>query len=314
MSLEIVHPSSVDEAIAWLAASPPPLDSPTQHRFRRGEHLGPAFAHGQRRPEWVWAAREDGAAPLAVVAGLGHPNGMVLDYFGATETAALATAVGAATAAAHELPEAEASLYTPPGREADSPEVRPLAGILRDAGWKLLVERCHYEFRPEPELGRDSSTTLRLEKPHGPDDPRLFALQREILRGTLDAHERVLIDRHGLETAARQALDDILDADPWDCIRLAHADEPDLDGPAGLTCWQAMPSGRGYLAFVGVAHGARGRGFGRQLVALATAGLIEEGATTLIADTDRTNHPMVRAFADAGWPETETRLDFTPAS
>lgn len=312
MSLEIIHPASVDEAIAWLAASPAPLDSPTQHRFRRGEHLDPAFAHGQRRPEWVWAARSDDGEPVAVVAGLGHPNGMVLDHFGASDPTALAAVVLAATTAAREFPESEACLYAPAGLTATSPEARDLVRILHDAGWRLLVERCHYEVAPTPELGRDVATTLRLAGLEGPDDPRLLKLQREIMRETLDAHDQLLVERDGLEAASRQAKEDILAADPWECVHLAYADEAGRDAPVGFASWQAMPSGRGYLAFVGVAQEARGHGFGRQLVALATAGLIEEGATTLIADTDRTNHPMVRAFADAGWPETETRIDFTP--
>lgn len=312
MSLEITQPTSAGVAIAWLAASPPPLDSPTQHRFRRGEHLKPAFEHGQRKPDWVWAARSGDSDPVAVVAGLGHPGGLVLDHFGGADPAGLAAALRAATAAARGFSEAEACLYAPPGRTAESPEARVLVSALHDAGWQVLVERCHYEFTPDAGLGRDVSATLRLEKPAGPDDARLLPLQREILRGTLDAHDRVLVERDGLEAAARQALADVLDADPWDCIRIAYADGTGLDGPVGYTAWRATASGRGYLAFVGVAEAARGNGFGRQLVALATSGLVEEGATTLIADTDRTNHPMVRAFADAGWPETETRIDFTP--
>jgi hypothetical protein len=29
----------------------------------------------------------------------------------------------------------------------------------------------------------------------------------------------------------------------------------------------------------------------------------------LIADTDNENLPMAQAFADVGWPQTETRID-----
>ncbi|WP_147917459.1 GNAT family N-acetyltransferase [Ruania zhangjianzhongii] len=310
--MEIVQPASADEAIRWLAASPPPFESPTQQRFRRMEHLQPAFERGQRRPEWVWAALDGGGEPAAVVAGLGHADGLILDYFGAADPAALTPALRAATAAAREFPEAEACLYAPPGLPATSEEVRAVVSALAEAGWQLLVERCHYEFTPEPGLAGDDASTLRLEQLHGPDDARLIDLQREIMRETLDAHDRVLIERDGLEAATRQAMEDVLDADPWECIHLAYADGTGLEGPVGFASWRAMTSGRGYLAFVGVAQTARGHGFGRQLVTLATAGLIADGATTLIADTDRTNYPMVRAFADAGWPETETRMDFTP--
>lgn len=312
MPLTVVQPTSVDEAISWLTTSPPPLSSATQHRFRSADHLEPAFARGQRRPEWVWAARRNGSDPVAVVAALGHPSGLLLDHFGATEPLGLAAALGEATAAARAFPEAEASLYAPPGLTAASEEARVMVSALEAAGWRLLVERCHYEFTPTPALNRDFVGTLRLEQLEGPEDARLIDLHREIMRETLDAHDRVLIHRDGLEAATRQSLDAVLAADPWTCLRLAFADGSGLEGPVGLVSWQAMASGRGYLAFVGVPQAARGRGFGRQLVALATRGLIADGATTLIADTDRTNAPMVRAFADAGWPETETRLDFTP--
>ena len=30
----------------------------------------------------------------------------------------------------------------------------------------------------------------------------------------------------------------------------------------------------------------------------------------LIADTDNQNVPMAKAFAEVGWPQTETRRDF----
>jgi ribosomal protein S18 acetylase RimI-like enzyme len=70
-----------------------------------------------------------------------------------------------------------------------------------------------------------------------------------------------------------------------------------------------MSSGRAFVLFVGVCREHRGRGFGRELLAWQTRELIASGATVLIADTDNTNVPMARAFADVGWPQTETRID-----
>ena len=72
----------------------------------------------------------------------------------------------------------------------------------------------------------------------------------------------------------------------------------------------ARPNGRAFILFVGVAHDHRGHGYGRQLLAWQTRRLLEAGATVLIADTDNQNVPMAKAFADVGWPQTETRLDF----
>jgi len=58
-----------------------------------------------------------------------------------------------------------------------------------------------------------------------------------------------------------------------------------------------------------VPYEARGHGYGRQLLAWQTRRLIDGGALTLIADTDKENVPMARGFADVGWPQTETRID-----
>ena len=41
----------------------------------------------------------------------------------------------------------------------------------------------------------------------------------------------------------------------------------------------------------------------------AISWLAASGATVLVADTDNSNPPMARAFADVGWPQTETRID-----
>ena len=70
-----------------------------------------------------------------------------------------------------------------------------------------------------------------------------------------------------------------------------------------------MPNGRAFVLFVGVCRDHRGRGYGRELLAWQTRELMAPAATVLIADTDNTNVPMARAFADVGWPQTETRID-----
>ena len=52
-ALQFFHPASVDEAIGLLAASPLPVDSPTQRRIRGDVHLRDTFRSGRRRPAWV---------------------------------------------------------------------------------------------------------------------------------------------------------------------------------------------------------------------------------------------------------------------
>lgn len=309
MSYDIFQPVTSDEAINLLSASPIPFDSPTQHRYRSLEHLEYAFDVDRRRPEWVWAARDETGQTAAVVGGLHNGLGIVLDHLGARDMKALRVVLRAATQYAQRLPDPEATLFMPAGVGAACPRVQPWAGALEKAGWQLLVERHHYEFLPEAQLATGIATTLRLEPLTGRDDPRLLELHGEIMRGTLDAHDLSLIERVGHDAATRDSLAYLLDADPWECIRLAFADSPK---PVGYVSWRAMEGGRGFVVFVGVAHATRGRGYGRELLAHATRGLMQAGSTTLIADTDSANTPMAAAFADIGWPRTETRIDFIP--
>src|SRR3954447_26442774 len=86
-ALQFFHPASVDEAISLLAASPLPVDSPTQRRIRGDAHLRDTFGSGRRRPAWVWGVRyADDPAPLGVVAAFGADTPddrvYVLDHFG----------------------------------------------------------------------------------------------------------------------------------------------------------------------------------------------------------------------------------------
>ncbi len=311
-ALQFVHPASVDEAVSWLAASPLPVDSPTQRRIRGLTHLHDSFGSGRRRPAWVWAVRAgDDGLPLGVVAAFGSsaPDDrvLVLDHFGLPEDPAVAAdLVAIASAEAVAGGADEVGIFAPTDLAFDDPPLARLADPLRAAGWRLLVERRHYEFEASPGLGRDVPTELFLDQPIGADDPRLAACHREIMRDTLDAHDAALVERIGFEAACRESLAYLLDADPVECLRLATDASGSL---VGLVSGRLLPTGRAFVLFVGVARDHRGRGYGRELLAWQTRDLVASGATVLVADTDNTNLPMAKAFADVGWPQTETRID-----
>ena len=311
-ALQFFHPASAEEAIALLAASPLSVDSPTQRRIRGATHLRDTFGSGRRRPAWVWSVRyADDPTPLGVVAAFGadapDDRVFVLDHFGLPSDPGVARALVAhATAEAVAAGADEAGIFAPTGATFDDTALARLADPLRAAGWRLLVERRHYEFEPAAGLGDGVPTVLFLDPPTGPDDPRLAACHREVMRDTLDAHDAELIERAGFEPACRESLAFLLDSDPVGCIRLATDGAGSL---VGLVSGRLMSSGRAFVLFVGVCRDHRGRGFGRELLAWQTRELIDSGATVLIADTDNTNLPMARAFADVGWPQTETRID-----
>lgn len=202
-------------------------------------------------------------------------------------------------------------MFTPPDAGADDSRVRSSTDALADAGWGVFVERCHYEFVPVEEAGGagGSQPSLHLEQLTDAADPRLAVVHRELMAGTLDAHDSATVDRVGFDAACVEALAYLLESDPVDCIRLAH---DEVGRVVGMVSFLSMPGGRSFLLFVGVAREHRGHHYAAQLVRLATRSLVDAGATVLIADTDTTNRPMVRAFEDAGWPRTETRIDFVP--
>jgi ribosomal protein S18 acetylase RimI-like enzyme len=255
----------------------------------------------------------DEPTPLGVVAGFGSPETgrlLVLDHFGIPDDPSVARElVALATHDALAAGVDEAGIFAPAGVIVDDPTLSRLVAPLRAAGWRLLVERRHYEFEPPDAVAAGVITALSFEQLHDPGDPRLVACHREVMRDTLDVHDRTLIERLGFEHACRESLAFLLEADPVDCIHLAI--EP-VGEVVGMVSGLSMNSGRGVVLFVGVTHDHRGRGYGRELLAWQTRELVEAGATVLIADTDNANLPMARAFADVGWPQTETRIDLVP--
>jgi ribosomal protein S18 acetylase RimI-like enzyme len=307
-ALQLFHPASDDEARALLLNAQPPVDSPTQHRYRTALHLDDTLTSGRRRPDWVWSVRRADGPPLGVVAAVGtsYPEDRVhvLDFFSMPDDseAAVALVAWATTEARCD----EAGIFAPTGARIDDPSLATLVGPLRAARWRLLVERRHYEFEPSAGLGNDQPTGLHFERLTDPDDPRLAACHRGVMRDTLDAHDAALIRRLGFDEACRQSLAFLLEADPVECIHLA------TDGSGavvGMVSGLTLSTGRAFVLFVGVPAQARGNGYGRQLLAWQTRRLLDDGATLLIADTDNENLPMARAFADVGWPQTETRID-----
>jgi ribosomal protein S18 acetylase RimI-like enzyme len=309
-SWQLFHPASVAEAHSLLATSAMPVDTRTQRRVRSDDYLSANFESGRRRPEWVWGVRrDDDPAPLGVIGAFVTPDGRtLLDVFDLPADRDVARLlVGRATADALAQPgDKEVCIFAPPGSTVDDDDLAPLVGPLREEGWRLLVERRHYEFEPAPDLAADATTALVFEQLSDPADARLAACHREVMRDTLDAHDRELVDRLGFDRACAESLDSLITADPVDCVHLAF----DAAGEVvGMVSGFVHPNKRGVVAFVGVARDHRGHGYGRQLLAWQTQQLLAAGATTLIADTDNENVPMARAFADVGWEQTETRID-----
>jgi RimJ/RimL family protein N-acetyltransferase len=267
-----------------------------------GDRYSAMAARGEYRPEWTWIASRDGTvvARAAWWAGPGDDAPAALDWFDFTDP-------GAAGQLLRTAPlRTEYSLKLPPGWR-DDPAVAQAAQARIDAAQAArltpLVERYHYEWTPE--CGSPARPG-RLEFRPEPDDAVILGVLRRVHRGTLDAHARRAIAASGLDAAAREDLDLLRwMPSPREWWRLAYSAGGDL---AGLTvpCRNHSDPVIGYVAVV---PEQRGHGYAYDLLAEATHLLAGQGADRIVANTDVTNAPMAAAFAKAGYPITQHRLD-----
>lgn len=259
-------------------------------------------AAGEYRPEWTWVALRDDAvvARAAWWAGPTDEKPLALDWFDFTDP-------DAAVQLLRKSPlHAQYSLKLPPGWREDS-AVRAQAQARIDAavaaGLSPLVERYRYRWTPEcgvpPRPGR-------LEFRPEPDDAVILDVFRRIHRGSLDAHVGRTVARSGLDAAAQEELDYLRwMPSPRDWWRLAYT-------PAGELVGLSAPCrnyGDPLIGYIGVVPEHRGHGFAYDLLVEATHLLADEGVDRIVAGTDQTNYPMAAAFAKAGYPIAQERID-----
>ncbi|MGK5630561.1 GNAT family N-acetyltransferase [Streptomyces sp. URMC 123] len=262
-------------------------------------HLG-----GEYRPDWTWVALRGGTV-VARAAWWGGPEDdrpVALDWFDFAD--------GEADAAAELLRRAplyaEYDLVLPPGWRARA-DVRA-AGEARiaaatAAGMRPLVERYRYEWTPAAGLPeRPGRLVFRPE----PDDEVILDLLRRIGEGSLDAHTRRATEEHGPLAAAREELDFLRwlpsPRDWWQCAFTAEG------RPVGLHIPAHNPGGP-CIGFIGVLPERRGRGYAYELLVECTRKLVAEGAERIVAATDKDNRPMAAAFARAGYPIAQERVN-----
>ncbi|MDG4793518.1 GNAT family N-acetyltransferase [Micromonospora sp. WMMD1082] len=259
-------------------------------------------AASQYRPEWTWVALRDNVvvARAAWWAGPKDDKPLALDWFDFTDQNAAVQLLR--TAPLH----AEYSLLLPTGWRED-PAVRQQAQSRIDAataaGLSPLVERYRYRWTPNCGVPQRPG---RLEFRPEPDDAAIFDVFRRIHQGSLDAHARRTITSSGLDAAAQEALNYLRwKPSPRDWWRLAYT-------PAGELVGLSVPSrnyGDPVIGYIAVVPEHRGHGYAYDLLVEATHMLANEGADRIVAATDQTNHPMAAAFAKAGYPIVQERID-----
>ena len=259
-------------------------------------------AAGEYRPDWTWVALRDGAvvARAAWWAGPADDEPVVLDWFDFTDPEAAVRLLR--TAPLHT----QYSIRLPPGWREDS-AVRAQAVARIDAagaaGLSPLVER--YRYRWTPDCGIPARPD-RLEFRPEPDDAVILDVFRRLNQGSLDAHVRRTIEQSGPDAAAQEELDYLRWLpSPRDWWRLAYTSAGEL---AGLS----IPSrnyGDPLIGYIGVVPEHRGHGYAYDLLVEATHLLAGQNADRIVAGTDQTNHPMAAAFARAGYPIAQERID-----
>lgn len=267
-----------------------------------GDTYSAMAAQGEYRPEWTWVAMREGTV-VARAAWWGGPaddKPLALDWFDFTDTDAAVELLR--TAPLH----AEYNLKLPPGWR-EIPAVAAQANARLDAatkaGLKPLVERYRYRWTPDCGLPERPG---RLEYRSQPDDDVILDVFRRANVGSLDAHARRTIAASGVDAAAQEELDTLRwMPSPRDWWRLAYTPAGDL---VGLT----VPS-RNYndpvIGYIAVVPEHRGNGYAYDLLVEATHLLATEGADRIVAATDVTNIPMAAAFAKAGYPVEQHRID-----
>ncbi|WP_086851577.1 GNAT family N-acetyltransferase [Amycolatopsis kentuckyensis] len=258
---------------------------------------------GEYRPEWTWVALRDGVvvARAAWWAKADDEAPLALDWFDFTDFDAGVHLLK--TAPLH----AEYALHTPPAWRNDpqvAAEVNGRVEAAEKAGYRKLVER--YRFRWTPENGLPEKPG-RLEFRPEPDDDVILEVFKRVHVGSLDAHAQKTIEEQGIEAAAQEDLDLMkwMPA-PRDWWRLAYTPEGELVG-------LVLPSRNVYdpvVGYVAVVPEHRGKGYAYDLLVEATHDLVGHGADRIVAGTDVGNVPMAKAFAKAGYPVVQHRIDF----
>ena len=278
------------------------------------------LATRQYRPEHTWVAIENNAVVGRACwwCGTDDTRPMALDWLEAmpgprqVELGTQLLRAAQETMRNEEGKRPDYHLFLPPGWR-EQPAIRDWADARMDAaenaGLKLFVERYSYRWSAAKDGMPGRGTRLEYRTA---DDAAILAVLRQILAGTLDAHDRRNIDAFGLDRTAEMQLEDLhWFPSPRDWWKLAYTRGGELAGLIVPARNFTMPT----IGYIGVVPEQRGRGYVDELLA-EMAWMLGELAPgeEVGADTDFANAPMAKAFARAGFRTTSEHLVMSDAS
>jgi len=275
------------------------------------------LATGEYRPEHTWVAIRDGVVVARACwwTGQDDERPAALDWLEATPGPQQVELSTSLLLRAHEQMRNDEGrrpdyhLFLPPGWR-DDPAVRPAAEArlqaAQNAGLAPFVERFSYAWSAERDGLPPRSRRLEFRPA---DDAQILAALRQLLVGTLDAHDRREVAAHGIERAAELQLKGLhWFPSPREWWQLAYTGAGELVGVIVPARNYTMPT----IGYIGVVPAQRGRGYVDDLLAEMAWRLSEHApGETVGADTDFDNVPMARAFARAGFRITEEHLVLT---
>ena len=277
------------------------------------------LATGEYRPEHTWVALRDGivVARACWWTGPEDERPAALDWLEAEPGAQQVELGTALLLAAHETMRNDDGgrpdyhLFLPPGWR-DRPAIRTAADArlqtAQNAGLELFVERYLYAWSAERDGLPKRSDRLEFRPA---DDAQMLAVLRQLLVGTLDAHDRHEIATHGIDRAAELQLKGLRwFPSPREWWQLAYTRSAELVGVIVPARNYTMPT----IGYIGVVPGQRGHGYVNDLLAEMAWRLSEFAPGEDVgADTDFGNVPMAKAFARAGFRIIEEHLVLTDA-
>ena len=283
--------SDLDRVLTCL--SEPSVNTTTRERFAA------LLRDGSYRPEWTWLAF-DGDALAGLAVWWGFPDGdrpLALDCL----WAAVPDPVGLWAALIRQVPSpVEYHIFTQPARR-DDPAITIRLAAAAEAGLTTVTERFRYEWTSASPLPARSQRLTFTPA----DDEAFVDVFEQISAGSLDVATRQGVARVGARALAVEEVAGYRSMPgPRERWRLAHDRTGTLVG-----C--ALPSanaGGPVVGYLGVVPSQRGHGYAGDLLAEITHMLAEDGATTIRADTDSTNTPMVAAFERLGYQRFALRL------
>lgn len=274
------------------------------------------FASGSSRPEWCFIAWRDGR-PCGRVAfwalpRVGRPLDIVLlnlPWDGEADAVGRALLDGARRAMA------DAGLTTV-GHCHDHPPRTPQwqthgdarLAFLAGAGFRIQRDTLRFETAPAPVPGAaiDDCGVLRLRAASADDEALLQRMVAEVAAASRDQIDIEAVAARGAPAHAAELIADLrsMRVDPgWWQIAF------DAQGAAVGLVLAVAGADFGSIGYIGVLPAHRGRGHVDVLLAAATALLRHAGLPRLIADTDRSNTGMARAFKRGGWRQFGERRE-----